>query len=132
MNYRMDHEKAALKSGAVFAGLVVDDPKKFINLFLDDCYKLIVFDRDGVDVGYTIFEEKDGAFIFHLYNFTQIRTANMTEQTIHNLVVPYCKQVGLDRIIAKAERKGMAIKLERMGFKNTHDNEYMGEVEHVF
>lgn len=132
MKYALDHEKDAIQSGEVFKGLSVDNPVKLIELFMQDDFKCIVFKADGENVGYIVFQEWDGAFIFHLYNFTAIKTKRMTEETIFNLTIPYCQAKGLDRIIAKAERLGMAKKLEKMGFKNIGGNEYRGDIINVF
>jgi len=122
----IDPSKKAIKDGSVFKGLAVPDQAKYQKLFLNPQFKL--WSADG---GHAIFEEHNGGYVFHLFNYTQCRTRSMTEYFIYDVAIPYCKERGLTFIQASAERAGMARKLVKMGFKNIGNNVYQGEVANV-
>lgn len=126
----IDHEKKAIQDKSVFTGLAVDDPDKFSELFMGPDYKLLTL-NDGAAKAYVIFEEHKGGFIFHLVNFTALRTSHMTEDFIKGRVLPYCKVRSLTYIEAAVERRGMARKLEKLGFKYKGDHIYRKEVPRV-
>ena len=126
-------KKKAIKNGNAFRGLCVPRKSYWRKEFLKPEYNLLaVYDETGKDrLGYVIYETRGEDFIFHLVNFTQRRTRNMTERFVRWFVKPLCEETGLSRILARAERKGMQRKLEKIGFRNAGGNLYEGRLEHV-
>lgn len=132
--FYIDKTKRAIKDQSVFDGLSVDDPNKFYLMFLRPQFKLLelqVIEHDVITYGHVIFEVKGDSFVFHLVNFTSFKTHDMTEKFIKYIVPQLCKLFDLKTIEATAERAGMAIKLEHLGFKNVEGNIYRAEVQNV-
>ena len=126
----IDHTKAAIKDHRVFNGLCCDDRASYADKFMQPDFYL--FYRRLLNMeSFVVFQVKNQGFIFHLVNFTEMKTKSMTELFINNQVIPYCKAQGLKFIQATAERKGMARKLERMGFVNIEGNTYRKELSYV-
>lgn len=122
--------KAAIKNQTVFDGLCVDDRAYYTELFLRDDFHLVEFEQHDRKA-HVVFQIREKDFVFHLVNFTKFKTRTMTKDFMQNFVKPFCKFRGLKWIYATAERKGMARKLERMGFELIRDNIYRGEVKNV-
>lgn len=132
MYSHIDKSKSAIKSHGVFHGLAVDDRPKYAQLFMQPQFKLVEFVHElGAHLGWIIFEEWKGCFVFHLVNFTRIKTNAMTERVMREFVKPYCEKNGLKFIQASAERRGMAIKLEKLGLKPFSGQVLRGEAAHV-
>lgn len=126
----IDDTKTAIKNHSVFNGLCCDDRALYADKFMQPDYYL--FSKRLFNMyAHVVFQVKDRGFVFHLVNFTEWKTKTMTQDFINNLVIPYCKDKGLNFIQATAERKGMARKLEKLGFVNTEGNTYRKELAHV-
>tara|TARA_R110002124_G_scaffold14054_6_gene63242 strand:+ start:483 stop:899 length:417 start_codon:yes stop_codon:yes gene_type:complete len=133
----LKNNKKAIKTGGVFRGLCVDNRKFWRKEFLKDRYKLLaVYDENSKELaGYVIYEEVEPFFRFHLVNFTQrqLRTAGgITERFMKGFVFPFCQERGLKKVICEVERRGMARKLERLGFAEVAETGvYIGRVPNV-
>tara|TARA_R110000744_G_scaffold232933_1_gene350972 strand:- start:84 stop:479 length:396 start_codon:yes stop_codon:yes gene_type:complete len=130
MDRYIDHSKQAIKDHSVFNGLLCPDKGRYERLFMHPNFKLVTF-ANGEAIAHVVFEEYKGGFIFHLVNFTEIKTRAMTELFIKDHVEPYCKKHSLSFIQATAERIGMARKLKKLGFENVKDNIYKKGLAHV-
>lgn len=124
--------KTDIQNHKAFEGLYVPDKEKYARAFMrDDYYLWQCKDKKGRKA-YVVFQVEGKSFVFHLVNFTAFKTKDMTERFMRDFVKPFCRFRGLNKIWASAERRGMARKLERLGFEKVSDKTYVGEVNHVF
>lgn len=120
MRAYIDDSKQAIKDRTAFKGLCVPNPDAVAALFMQPQFKLLEFPQLG-QIVYEVFER---GFVFHLVNFTRVKTHGITEAVIEGMVLPFCRQNGLEFIQARVERKGMARKLQRLGFQQFSGNVY--------
>jgi hypothetical protein len=122
-------DKTDILDHRVFDGLAVDDPAHYAAKFMQPNFYLVKMGEKNPS--YVIFEVQGNRFVFHLVNFTKCKTYRMTEDFMRGFVLPFCRFRGLKHIQASVERKGMARKLEKLGFKRAYSNIYKSEVAHV-
>lgn len=116
----IDANKQAIRDRTAFKGLCVPNPDAVAALFMQPQFHLVDFPQ----LGQIVFEVYEKSFVFHLVNFTRVKSQGITEAVIDGMVMPFCRAEGLEFIQARVERRGMARKLQRLGFENFSGNVY--------
>jgi hypothetical protein len=131
MEFRHDKTKRAIKDLSVFNGLCVPDLSAYKREFLKPRYRLLEMKIKNIPLGHVVYEIKGNVFKFHLVNFLKLKTRRMTQDFVRHIAEPIALKNGCQFIEGTAERKGMAIKLERLGFVNVESNIYRKDLCHV-
>lgn len=130
MKYRHSIDKTAIKSGAVFDGLRVDNLPMYQAVFLTQPYQLVEIQQDGQSIGHFIYTVESGEFVFHLINCQPVK-GGVIERIYRDFVIPLCQARGVEAVVARVERAAMAHKLISLGFACAGGNLYSAEVAHV-